>query len=390
MRRTTVADLTNERGVALPMAMVLLVILAGLTMAFTALATTEPVVARNHEFSARARALAESGLERAMWALSNPTATGGIPESMGATAPAPYDGNSYVEVSALGGFSVTVSAGSEAWERQVSAVGWAAEASTSSGTRRKIQAVLSKLRWTQVAAPCALCVKGDLDVGANANIDARSNHCAGSTPDGGTMSLGLTPVPVGTIYGPGNDTANEVGLPSPDYPASVSSSKFSFTLTADDLDMLKQTARRQNRYFTGTVSFDDVSPMPNGLVFVDTTTGASFGSGTPDGEEARVTISGAHPAWSGWLIVAGSIEITGSVAMTGTVYAQDDVLFTGSGDITGVVVSENRKYPLTTIAPSAGNANITYHCTSAQNGGGTISTNAYALKAGTYTEVEGR
>src|SRR2546428_11995215 len=57
-------------------------ILTSLMIAFAVLATSESQIAGNQMASAQARALAESGVERALWALttgeSNPGARGGL------------------------------------------------------------------------------------------------------------------------------------------------------------------------------------------------------------------------------------------------------------------------------------------------------------------------
>jgi hypothetical protein len=55
--------LGNERGVALPLAMILLMILTMLTITFMSLGTVEPQISRNLSDGARARQLAESGIE---------------------------------------------------------------------------------------------------------------------------------------------------------------------------------------------------------------------------------------------------------------------------------------------------------------------------------------
>jgi len=57
----------NERGVALPLAMILLMVLTMLTITFMSLGAVEPQISRNLSDGARARQLAESGLE---WAMS--------------------------------------------------------------------------------------------------------------------------------------------------------------------------------------------------------------------------------------------------------------------------------------------------------------------------------
>jgi len=59
--------LGNERGVALPLAMILLVVLTMLTLTFMSLGAVEPQISRNLSDGARARQLAESGVE---WGLT--------------------------------------------------------------------------------------------------------------------------------------------------------------------------------------------------------------------------------------------------------------------------------------------------------------------------------
>ena len=74
--------LRNERGIALPMALIVMAILTALMAAFAVLATSEPQIASNQVASAQARALAESGVERVLWALTtgeaSPTTAGVI------------------------------------------------------------------------------------------------------------------------------------------------------------------------------------------------------------------------------------------------------------------------------------------------------------------------
>src|SRR5213594_469192 len=114
------APLKDERGIALPMAMIVMAILTSLMIAFAILATSESQIAGNQMASAQARAMAESGLERALWALttgeSNPGANGvlvldasyNLPNPM----PAAYAGsfvalNDPVQGSQIGGFKAT-------------------------------------------------------------------------------------------------------------------------------------------------------------------------------------------------------------------------------------------------------------------------------------------
>ena len=77
----------DERGIALPMALLALLILATLVISFVLLATSEPLIATNQKLVAQARALAESGIERAIWALNNPTDPNGLPNPLPGLAP---------------------------------------------------------------------------------------------------------------------------------------------------------------------------------------------------------------------------------------------------------------------------------------------------------------
>jgi Tfp pilus assembly protein PilX len=61
--RTWRSFLGNERGVALPLAMILLMVLTLLTITFMSLGAVEPQISRNLSDGARARQLAESGVE---------------------------------------------------------------------------------------------------------------------------------------------------------------------------------------------------------------------------------------------------------------------------------------------------------------------------------------
>jgi Tfp pilus assembly protein PilX len=57
----------SERGIALPLAMILLMVLTLMTITFMSLGAVEPQISKNLSDGARARQLAESGLE---WAMS--------------------------------------------------------------------------------------------------------------------------------------------------------------------------------------------------------------------------------------------------------------------------------------------------------------------------------
>lgn len=382
----------NQRGVVLPTALLALSILLTLMIAFAVLAKTEPVIAENHLRSARARALAEAGIERAIWALANPAASpGGLSDPLPSELPAEYSGM-FVSLSTVGGFTLSVTNGAAANERTVTSVGWT-PTNDASDTRtkgiKKIQTTVMTLR--NLDPPCALCVDGSLEVSGHAAVDARGGHCpGGSAPIGGTMTSG-TMTETGNshqIWGPGNDVANE----SPgDIAAGVSPSYFSFKLSDSEVAVLKNLAKANGTYFQGTQTFSTNPPFKNGIVFVDTTTGNALTSSTPWSEVASVTIDG-DVSWSGWLIVAGSLEVRGSPSLTGLLYAQNDVSIRGSAAVTGAVVGENRQASTEKSkaeSSETGNVTITYDCAAVRDGGGTIP-QGWFVKPGTFVQLDGQ
>ncbi|MBI2160859.1 MAG: pilus assembly PilX N-terminal domain-containing protein [Candidatus Rokubacteria bacterium] len=119
----------DEQGVAFPMAMIVMAILSALMAAFAVLATSEPQIASNQMASTQARALAETGVERALWALSagmratvpSGALTTNADGTLASPVPAPYNGT-YVSVSSVGGFKVTVADGAAPNEKVITAL----------------------------------------------------------------------------------------------------------------------------------------------------------------------------------------------------------------------------------------------------------------------------
>src|SRR4051812_10638147 len=140
----------NERGVALPMALITLVLLTTLMLAFAVLSQTEPVIAANQLRVSQARAQAESGFEYAVWALSagNVAAppAGAIANPMPSSpAPAPFNGGTFKLVGNTGGFLVTVinDPAGDPDTRQITSIGWTPTndpVNTSTKAHRMIQA----------------------------------------------------------------------------------------------------------------------------------------------------------------------------------------------------------------------------------------------------------
>src|SRR5919198_1678596 len=99
----------DQRGIALPMALIALMVLSSLIIAFAVLSQSEPTIAANQSQVAVARAMAESGMERAIWAL---TAGSGVSGGLDApnnlvTAAAPYKGATLF-TTGLGGFTLQI------------------------------------------------------------------------------------------------------------------------------------------------------------------------------------------------------------------------------------------------------------------------------------------
>ena len=120
--------LGNQGGVAVPLALITLLVLASLLLELSAMSATEPSIAANQLRSAQAAALADAGLERAIWALAHPGSAQGLADPLPALIPPPYDGSLLVPITAegveRGGFRLTVAPGGGGNERDIVAVGW--------------------------------------------------------------------------------------------------------------------------------------------------------------------------------------------------------------------------------------------------------------------------
>jgi hypothetical protein len=408
----------NQRGVALPMALMVLVILGALIIAFSVLAASEPTIASNHLRVAQARALAEAGVERAIWALSKgklePGTTGSIAYPLPSPVPAPYNGSQLVTVatasSTMGGFRVTVSPAASGipQERDIVAVGWV-PTDSSSDTRTKahqrITVTLMDFRMRPLDMPCALCVRGDVQVGGNSTISAREDTSCGNRygtwstrvldSNGNVVSPGDTTMQSGAshIYGAdGNNNPDEAtDMAQQQSQATFDSNK----LTNDELNALKALAKEQGTYYQGAVNFNSGNKIPDGLVFIDTVSGNNITPSTPDSDYAQVSVQtdaglGSNNTFRGWLIVNGSLSIRGNIKILGMVYAVNDIQYTGigTGEIVGQMISANVRDTIATVVDTstAGNSSITYDCNNARTGGGALR-RGFMIKPGSYKEV---
>ena len=386
----------SEDGIALPMTLIILTLLTALTVAFLAFSSSEPAIAMNQMTNAQARAIAESGIERALWALtkgdSSPGAAGSIADPLPAPVPAPYDGSQYVAVG-VGGFIVTVAAGGAVNERTITAVGYVPD-NVNPVAIKKIQTTVTKVKWLD--PPCAICAGGEnppgtatnVQIGGSASITASTaggaQYCPGVTPTAATYSQGAINTNGNpSIVGPSTGTALAANQPNSNFAP--------FILTDSDMAVLKSLAKQNGTYYQGNQTW--TSPPPNGIIFVDTPSGNVLNNSSPSSDLITVDIHGNWSAgWNGWLVVAGTIQISGNTSLNGLIYAQNDVNLhgAGGGNITGAVISTNRVDTSSTNIDTndIGNAPITYNCPSVRTGGGTIPQNWF-VKPGTYTEVSG-
>jgi len=405
---------TDERGAALPMAMLVLLILSTLIVGFSALSASEPAIAANQLTASQARFLAEAGLERAVWALQNPAARGGLPNPLPHPVPVPFDGAQLVPVSAegarIGGFHVSVTTGGPGCrttaERCITAVGWAPSDGTDlRAAHRKLTATAGNPQLLFKDPPAALSVRGDLQLAGNVSIDARTDSSCGGKV--GSVSTGATHVQdqVDVRGGAdGNNIPNETTdahhgtLPANahDIVGNLATGAFDQAVWSDaDIDFLRAYARAHGTYLRGSVRFDPSHPLPNGLVFVDTITGTNIVASTPASDVANVSVQGNAPAdpagvFRGWLVVNGSLSINGAFPMRGLLYAQDDVSFhaVASAEVDGAIIGRSIRAGSSTSIDSAlgGRVVVSYNCREARTGGDTIP-DLWTITPGTYKEL---
>jgi Tfp pilus assembly protein PilX len=391
-----------QRGVVLPMALLTMLILSALIIAFSMMAASEPLLANNQLQVAQARAVAESGVERAIWALNNPTNPEGIPRPL-VTPAVPFTGVTAVPVMVngvqMGVFTVSVVNGATSSERDIVATGWTP---TNTGTgpkvKQKIQVTVFNPLFNLNPPPSALTVRGEINASGNALIDSRSDTSCGNKA--GSMSKGTTTTGGDAgIYGAdGNNVKNESGDMVQNEPDSTFNK---YTYSNKELDAYKALAKKNGTYYQGAVTFNAGHQMPNGIIFVDTVSGNNIDvngtNTTATSDFASVNMDGNAPLaadgiFKGLIIVAGSLNIHGDFHMRGMVYVQNDFTYlgTGTGQIEGAVLSQNvRDTSATSIdSNTGGNSTIIWNCDYAKSGGGYLPP-TFTIEPGTYKEVSG-
>ena len=390
----------NDKGIALPIALIMMAVLVSLIVAFLVLATSEPLIASNQKVGTQARALAETGIERALWALTKWDTNPGFPGALdpASTNPSafPYNGAPPpIQVSNLGEFRVTVADGPGANEKVITAVGCVPTCANPNAAVKKIQ--VRAIRIKRIDPPCALCAGGESPPGTNAEVQvggtatvnaslaAGANFCPGVTPTTAVMAQG----PV-LVNGTPNLTAPPGGTTTaPNTPGSTFDP---FLLNDDAMAYLKGLAKSNGTYYQGNTTFN--SPPKDGIVFIDTLSGTPLSTLSPSSDVPTLDI---HGNWStgfhGWIIVAGSATIQGRIDITGLVYSQNDITLNGvgTGAIRGAVISTNRRDTSSTNIDSVniGQAPLTYDCMAVRTGGGVIP-QGWTMRPGTFVEQQGR
>lgn len=383
---------SDERGAALPLAAITLALLASLLISLALMSATEPIIASNQLLSAQAHALAEAGIERALWAVQRPEAPDGLPHPLPSSVPTPYDGSRLIALAvggnAAGGFRLTVGPGAAPNERQVLSVGWAptdAAGDPRPKGQRRLSATLWRVRVPAEIAPCALCAVGDVALDDAVTVEAGSDlRCGGKL---GAWSSGAARLAPGAqILGPdGNSVPNEPGDYQERQPAETANA---WTFDAADLLALKRLARARGTYYQGAVVFDSSNPAPEGLVFVDTPTGGAVTSATPADQMARVELRGG--AFKGWLVVAGALEVSGDARIRGLAYALDGFAYRGGapGGIEGQVVASGVRGGGVSFTRTGGGSALSFDCAAARDGDGTVPP-GWRVKAGSYRDLPG-
>ena len=311
---------------------------------------------------------------------------------------------------------------------RVQAVGWAptdpiaSPGDTRSRAHQRITATLMRVRNIAADGRCALCVRGAAEIEGAAAIDARA--VAGDPACGvasrrarpGMFSAGPVSMTGGVVYGSNQPASGpnhsnrvssspaDIGGPydilapgGSDDPA-LREAFDGFALAPDELDGLRRLARSNGTYYRGSVSFDSAHRLPSGIVFVDTADGQDASSATPDAAATRVTVAGSAASgpgnvFDGWLIVNGSLAISGPIQMNGLVYAIGDIQHapSGPGRLEGQMIAAHvGSGPATRIAGSgpAGHAVIRMNCAYVKNGGGGAGfvPQTWSILPGSYSE----
>jgi len=389
--RRTLRPLHNERGVALPLAMVSLVVLTALMVAFAVLAKSEPTIAANQMQTAQALRLADSGLQLAMWAMTNSTSSGGINmgaapfnQHDGSNAGGNFDGTTFVSVGGTGGFTVSVTwdPSNGMYERTVTAVGWtpSRDAGTYANSHRKVQAIVQQGVITPLSLPCVVCVAGEMQVnGSSAAFNSASGGCPGQNPPATaiqtvqTLQYNASP----TFTGYGTSGAAAIG---------TTTDTSGFKYSPDALANFKAYAQANGTYYQGAVTSLPTGAGPY-VVYIDTLDGTTFSNSTATSNDGSLSIA-SNITFNGTVIVNGTVNLSGTSTFNGLIYSLNDLSISGHVTVNGGLVSENRRDSSSTNIDTdfSGNVQMNYNCANIRN---IPFSSAWVVKPGTYLETSG-
>jgi hypothetical protein len=382
--------LSDRQGIALPLALIVLTLLTSLSLAFLAMSTSEPMIATNLKRGEAALALAEAGIERAIWALSNPTATGLTDLTQIPTA---YSGLTLFQIGQAGysvaltgtgpvlitarGFVLRDGVALPAQPAQL------AQADIAAQRRVQLQvtapgAVGGPAAPSDMKLPGALTVAGSVQMSGNSLVDGRDQ--AAGTPNSCAKKGGVT-IRDKTTLSDGTEINNTINLGgSASAIGTPAQQELSYTDFAPfvygdaQIAALKTLAQQQGTYIQPTSSSQFHLDVVNGLMFIDTVNGQALGTPPDPSKLASVKITGANN--SGWLIVMGSVRIDGNVTYNGFIYAHNDLSYkgTGAGGIFGGVLTGNMVDTVATVVDTdaSGNSKIYFDCVKIANGGGAL------------------
>jgi Tfp pilus assembly protein PilX len=381
--------LRDERGVALPLAMVMMVVLAALIVSFAVLARTEPSIASNQKETAQALRLADSGLQLAIWAMNNPGASGGLDYAAmphdGTAAGGNFDGAHYVSVGGTGGFTVLAQwpATNGTWERTVTTVGWTPSNTTSTNSHRKIQVVVQKGVVPPLDPPCVVCVAGEIQVnGSAADFVSNSNGCPGADPPQyaiqSVQAVQYNAHPTFTGYGTSGGSA-----------LNTTNNTSQFKYDAAALAQFKAYAQAHGTYYNGPISSLPTGAGPH-VVYIDTTDGSEFTNSTPTSKDGNLSLSGTN-TFNGTIIAAGTINISGNTTINGLVYSLNDLSVSGNVTVNGALISENRRDTSSTSIDTdfSGSIAMNFNCTNVRNATINLLGTSWIVKPGAYVETAG-
>lgn len=404
-RRYLVLD---QRGVAFPMAMIFLALLSVLMITFAVLGQTEALIGSNHMLVAQARAQAESGFERAVWALRqghlDPTSTDPMVLKDTDTLPkAPYDASVFFASGLTGGYVVRVTSPDPTRPtlRRITAQGCVPDCAD--GTRRAHRVIEADVTLNDPPGcnGAIVCSPGDIAIAGNAKINGDTPGSDCQQPLGANTSGDLTQSGAASSVCGTNGCGEGVG-----YADNIAESEAmsEAMLTPGQLATLRELAKQNGTYWGpghpngtpaptpawgGVVSFNSGYKLKDGIVFIDTISGTDIPTDPSlqnPADLAQVSISGnpfVSDEFQGWIIVNGSLSISGNMKVNGLVYAFDSFSYfgTGTGSINGTVVARNLVTDGNSLSHT-GNSGVKNKCLP------TAGVPALVLEPGTYRELE--